>query len=190
MHFSDGSTLTDDDVYPHELSEDQVSQLTSIERVVAGWHLTILKSDCVRNFFIMTEAFQNLVLSKPGLQAPPPKISMRTLGCYLKNSDPPVRINFSMDPRTHNVSLKAEYVNKFRPDGFAKPLEKDQRKLTDLVQKTMDECVFMIQKKPPVRRVFATKTGMGCLIGVNKKERVLAEIRQVGKNIQLLIQPG
>jgi hypothetical protein len=190
MHFSDGSTLTDKDVYPHRLTEEQVESLTSVERVVRGWHISILKSECVRNFFIMTEAYQNLVLSKPGIQAPPPKISMRTLGCYLVDSDPPVRISLSMDPRTLSVVLKAQHVNKFRPDGFAKPLEKDKRKLTDMVQRSMDGCTFMIQKTGPVRRVFGTKEGMGCLIGVNKKKRVMAELRQVGTNVQLLIQPG
>jgi hypothetical protein len=189
MHFSDGSTLTDKEVWPHELTGEQYASLTSVERVVRGWHLSILKSSHVRNFFIMTEEYQNIYF---GTGRPPtPKLALRALGCYLKDSDPPVRIVLGMDPRTYNISLMAEYVNKFRPDGFAKPLKKDTKKLKDMVQKPMPGGpVWSIRKEPPIRRIFSTKNGIGCLIGVNENKRVMAEMRHSGSNCQLLIASG
>jgi hypothetical protein len=194
MHFSDGSTLTDKEIWPHELSEEDYQKLTSVERVIRGWHLSILKSPCIRSFFHQTTAYQDMMLI-PGRHGPPPKISARALGCYLSDGDPPVRLTLSMEPKSHNVSLDVDLVSSFRPDGFAKPLHR--KKLRKVVQKELDDVVWTITNQPPVKRIYSTKEGIGCIIEVTKPgehgvvaSRVMAELRRVDKNCQLIIQPG
>lgn len=188
LHFKDGSTLTDKEVYPHQISEEQLANITSVERVVAGWHLTILKSELVKGFFIITEAFQNMVL-KVGIQGPPPKISMQALGCYLEDSDPPVKILLAMDPRTKQVILESTWVKNFRPDGFARALE-SPKKIRRSVTREMGEGIpWTIVNEPPIRRVYGTENGLGCLITVNKNLRAKMELRMQGKNCHLVIEP-
>lgn len=188
LHFKDGSTLTDKEIYPHQVSEEQLANITSVERVVAGWHLTILKSELIKGFFIITEAFQNMVL-KVGIQGPPPKISMQALGCYLEDSDPPVKILLGMDPRTKQVVLESTWVEDFRPDGFARAL-KPPKKLRKIVTREMGESIqWTIVNEPPIRRVYGVENGMGCLIGVNKNKRVKVELRMQGMNCHLVIEP-
>jgi len=191
IHFKDGSTITDKEMYPHEVSEEQLENITSVERVIAGWHLSILKSESIKSFFIITEAFQSLMFGKPGKYGPPPKISMRALGCYLEDSDPAVKILLAMDPRTKNVVLEGTWVKNFRPDGFAKPLEKRIKKgLRKTVSKEMGEGIqWGIMNKPPIRRVYGTENGLGCLIAVTKTQRAKAELRMQGMNCHLLIKP-
>jgi len=188
LHFKDGSTLTDKEILPHEVSEEQLENITSVERVIAGWHLSILKSESIKSFFIMTEAFQNVVL-KAGKQGPNPNVSLRALGCYLKDSDPPVKILLAMDPRTKNVILESSWVKTFRPDGFARALERNTV-LKKTVTKSMgDDIQWTIVNKPPIRRVYGTEDGLGCLITVNKSQRVKAELRMHGMNCHLVIEP-
>jgi len=188
LHFKDGSTLTDKEVYPHEISEEQLANLTSVERVVAGWHLSILKSEAIKSFFIMTEAFQNMML-KAGTQGPPPTISMQALGCYLKDSDPAVKLLLAMDPRSKQVVLSSTWVKNFRPDGFARALA-NPPKLRKNVTREMDENIqWTIVNEPPIRRVYGMENGMGCLIAVNKTKRVKAELRMQGMNCHLVIEP-
>lgn len=192
MHFKDGSTLTDKDIYIHDLTEEQLADLTSVERVIRGWHLSILKSEIIKSFFIITENVQLLQLGGYGVGPPkPPIITMRALGCYLEDSDPPVKVLLSMDPRTYSVVLEASHVEKFRPDGFAKPLNPKKHELKRAVQVPVgpEGYVWSIINEPPVRRVFGTKEGLGCLIGVNDSQRALAEIKRSGNNCHLLIQP-
>ncbi len=190
IHFKDGSTLTDKEVYPHEVSEEQLENITSVERVVEGWHLSILKSELVKSFFIITEAFQSLIL-KPGKHGPPPKISMRTLGCYLKDSDPPVRILLGMDPRTKNLVLESTWVKNFRSDGFARLLNKPEKGvLKRNVARSMGEGIqWTIVNEPPIRRVYGTEGGLACLIAVNEDLRAKAELRMHGMNCHLVIEP-
>jgi len=196
MHFSDGSTLTDDDVYPHQLSEEQQSRLTSVERIVKGWHLTIMKSPYVCNFFISTTAYQNMTL-KPGRQGPAPEVALRALGCYIKDSDPPLRLTLSMAPKSKNVSFIVEAVDSFRPDGFSRAL-KPLGKLHNMVQKDMGEGIsWGVLNRPPVKRVYPTKDGLGGLIevtntvdGIVRARRVMAELKMNGKTCQLLVSPG
>lgn len=188
IHFKDGSTLTDKEIYPHELSEEQLENITSVERVIAGWHLSILKSEAIKSFFIMTEAFQNMVL-RTGRQGPPPKISMRALGCYLKDSDPAVKLLLAMDPRTKQVILSSIWVRNFRPDGFARAV-KNPPKLRKNVTRDMGASIqWTILNEPPIRRVYGLENGMGCLITVNKNKRVKAELRMQGMNCHLIIRP-
>ena len=191
MHFSDGTTLTDKEVWPHQLSEEQFENLTSVERVVQGWHLSVLKSPLIKNFFIMTEAHQNMVLGKAGRQAPPPKIALRALGCYLKDSDPPVKLVLAMDP-LRNVFLESAWTQNFRPNGFSRLLNPKKSNLKKAISKPMGEekgFQWMIINEPPVRRVYGLPDGLGCLISVNEDLRVKAEIRMRGKSCHLLIFP-
>ncbi|MCK4265766.1 MAG: hypothetical protein KAX31_00685 [Thermoplasmata archaeon] len=199
MHFKDGTTLTDKQIWPHQLSEGQFQELTSVERVVKGWHLSVLKSDLIKNFFIMTEAYQDMIL-KPGRQGPPPKIALQALGCYLKDSDPPVKLVLAMDA-LERVILEAAWMKSFRPDGFSKLLHKSKsgKPLKRAVSKPLflrddegavqGEFQWAIINEPPIRRVYATPDGLGCLIAVNKNLRVKAEIRMVGKSCHLQISP-
>lgn len=189
LHFGDGSTITDKEIWPHQLSEEQLEQITSVERVVAGWHMSILKSDLIKSFFIMSEAFQSLVL-RAGRYGPPPKISMRALGCYLKNSNPPVKILLAMDPRTKNIILEGTWVESFRPDGFSRALNQKKTVLKKNVTRQMSAGInWTIMNEPPIRRVYGTKDGLGCLVSVNKYERAKLELRMHGSNCHLIIEP-
>lgn len=190
LHFKDGSTLTDKEIYPHQVSEEQLEELTSVERVIAGWHLSILKSEMIKGFFIMTEAFQSLMLGKLGKFGPPPKISMRALGCYLKDSDPPVKILLGMDPRTKSIVLESSWVKNFRPDGFALPLNKAKRgTLKRTVTRTMGVGIeWTIVNEPPIRRVYGIPDGLGCVISVNETQRAKMELRIQGMNCHLVIE--
>ena len=158
-----------------------------MERVVAGWHLTILKSELVKGFFIITEAFQNIVL-RAGTQGPPPKISMQALGCYLEDSDPAVKLLLAMDPRSKHVVLSATWVKNFRPDGFARALAKPPKLRKNVTREMGESIQWTIVNEPPIRRVYRTENGMGCLIGVNKNKRVKAELRMQGMNCHLIIE--
>lgn len=194
MHFKDGKTLTDQDVWPHLLTEEQFQNLTSVERVVLGWHLTILKSDLINSYFIMTEVTQGLkLLPKGGKSYPPALISVRSIGCYLEGSDPPVKLTLSMDPRTKNIVLESTWTKSFRPNGFAAPLNRAKKKeLKKIVTRSMGDIgqfQWGIVNEPPIRRVFGTPKGLGCLIAVSKGKRAKAEIRRQGMNCHLLIVP-
>ena len=194
MHFKDGTTLTDKDVWPHQLTPEQFRGLTSVERVVQGWHLTILKSFLVKSYFIITEVTQGLKLvPEGGVFSPPPKMRARSIGCYLKGSDPPVKLLLGMDPRTRNIVLESTWTKNFRPNGFAAALHKPKRQqLKKIVSKSMGDIgqfQWAIVNEPPIRRVFGTPKGLGCLIAVNKGQRAKVEIRRQGMNCHLLIVP-
>jgi hypothetical protein len=194
MHFKDGTTLTDKEVWPHLLTEEQFQNITSVERVVQGWHLTILKSALIKNYFIATEVTQGLKLKpKGGKSFPPAKISMRSIGCYLEGSDPPVKLVLSMDPRTKGILLESTWTKNFRPNGFAAPLNKPKKEnLKKVVSKSMGDIgqfQWSIVHEPPIRRVFGTPKGLGCLIAVNGRQRAKVEIRRQGMNCHLLIAP-
>ena len=192
MHFKDGTTLTDKDVWPHQLTPEQFEDLTSVERVVVGWHLTILKSALVKSYFILTEVTQGIKLTpKGGRQMPPPIMSARAIGCYLKGSDPPVKLVLGMDPRTKNIVLESTWTKSFRPNGFAAPVHKAKKaELKRTVSRSMGDLgqfQWGIVNEPPVRRVFGTQKGMGCLVAVNEDTRAKVEIRRQGMNCHLLI---
>lgn len=189
LHFKDGSTLTDKEIYPHEVSEEQLANITSVERVVAGWHLSILKSEAIKSFFMITEATLNLVLFRAGKQTPPPKIALRAVGCYLKDSDPAVKLLLAMDPRTKHVVLESTWVKNFRPDGFARALAKAPNIRNNVTREMGEDLQWTIINEPPIRRVYGMENGMGCLIAVNKNKRVKAELRMQGKNCHLVIEP-
>lgn len=191
IHFKNGSTLTDEEMYPHQLSEKQLEDITSVERVIAGWHLSILKSDLIKSFFIMTEAFQNFVIRAGKHPAPSPSISARALGCYLEGSDPPVKILLVMDPRTKNVTLEGTWVKTFRPDGFARALEKPKKAALkrNVTRPMSGDIHWTIVNEPPIRRVYGTENGLACLITVKENQRVKAELRMQGTNCHLVIEP-
>lgn len=193
IHFKDGSTLTDKDIYPHQLTEEQFENVTSVERVVVGWHLTILKSPLVKSYFIISEATQALKLvPKGGKFSPPPIMRGRSIGCYLEGSDPPVKLILTMDPRTKNITLEAIWVKNFRPNGFAPVLHKPKKgDLKKTVSRTMEKGRFQwsIINESPIRRVFGTPKGLGALIAVSDGKRAKVEIRRQGLNCHLMIVP-
>lgn len=194
MHFKDGSTLTDKEVWPHQLIEEQFEALTSVERVVQGWHLTIPSSELVKGYFIMTEVTQALILTpKGGRSAPPPKMTGRSIGCYLEGSDPAVKLVLTMDPRTRNIVLEGIWTKNFRPNGLGARLHKAKRlKVKKFVSKPMGpngQLQWAIVNEPPIRRVYGTPKGLGCLVSVNKGQRAKVEIRQQGMNCHLLLTP-
>ncbi len=193
MHFKNGETLTDKDVWPHQLTEAQFADLTSVERVVQGWHLSILKSEMVRGYFILTEVTQGIKLTTKGRQTPPPIMRGRSIGCWLEGSDPPVKLVLTMDPRTKNIFLEGTWTKTFRPNGFAAPLHRAKKAhLKKGVSRAMGEKgmhQWTIINEPPIRRVFGTEKGLGCLIALKGGKRAKAEIRIKGMNCHLLITP-
>jgi hypothetical protein len=190
IHFKDGSTLTDRELMPDQI--ENIDTITSVERVVQGWHLSILKSAIIKSFFIITDAERKLPVWASG-PAGPPIITARSIGCYLEDSEPAVKCLLTMDPRTKNILFEVEWVKNFRPDGFAPRLEKlPKGTLRRSVSKPMGENItWTIIKEPPVRRVFSTQKGLGCLIALNRKKRTraIAEMRRAGMNCHLLVMP-
>lgn len=196
LHFKDGSTLTDKEVWPHQITEEQFENLTSVERVVQGWHLSILKSELVKGYFIITEVTQALKLNpKGGRTAPPPKMVGRSIGCYLEGSDPPVKLVLTMDPRTRDIVLEGTWTKNFRPNGLGAPLYKPKKqKLKKFIFKPMGEdrgkpFRWAIVNEPPIRRVFGTPKGLACLVAVSDGKRAKVEIRRQGMNCHLMIGP-
>jgi hypothetical protein len=186
MHFDDGVTLTENDVYPHELEKERAEHLTSIERVIKGRHLTILKSPLINDFFIITDAYRDWSFTSG--EAGSGDITLRSVGCHLKNSDPLTRLKLSMDPRTFNVILHIEWVKSYDPRGFAPPLA-PSHPIKDNVTLNLDDSSWSIVKEPPVRRVWGTGKGLACLFAINDSSRGVAELRLNKSNVQLLISP-
>ena len=192
MHFDDGTTLTDNDLWPHDLSDDKVEHLTSVERVIQGRHLTILKSPIISNFFVLSDAYEDWSMTSE--TAGGGSVTARTVGCHLKGSDPLTRIKFSMDPRTMNVHLLAEWIKpdsatgRFDMRGFAASLNTPP-KLRRYVNFDLDDSHWSIVNEPPVRRVWGTGSGLACLLSVNEGVKAVAEIRLIGTSCQLLIVP-
>lgn len=201
IHLKDGTTLTQETTYPHEVDSELV---TSVERVVGKKVISILKSDLIEDFFVMTEEYQ-LMMFRPGRQGGTPTVTHRTVGCFLKGSDPPIQCLLSMDPRTGNVVFEAYAVKKKRKDGFGSRIEK--RKRTHLLRQTTRTLPdhkkkarkgkeymavdrhYQIIHEGPVRRIFGTPTGIGCMLGF-KNTRINAEIKVVEDNVQLSFSPA
>ena len=186
MHFNDGSTLTDDELFPHELTADKAEALTSVERVIQGRHITIMKSPLVQDFFVITDAYRDWSFTDESTGNG--DVTLRTVGCHLKGSDPLVRIMLSMDPRTMSVLIRAEWVKSFDSRGFAATLNPPPN-VRRHITKDLDDSHWSILDEPPVRRVWGTEKGLACLMAVNKEQRAIAEVRLVGTNCQLMIVP-
>lgn len=185
IHLRDGTTLTDADCYPHEVDSELI---TSVERVVKGMTLTIKKSPFIEGFFIGTEASIDFKMMGRGAgTASPPETLKRILGCYLKDSDPPIQCQFSMDPRTHNTIVEFFEVSFKHLEGIkARRIEGQKRGVVELFQRQFVDNFHGIIKSSLIEKAFATPTGLGCLL---VKPKVRAEIFVRGSNVLLGFGP-
>lgn len=177
IHLRDGKTLTDADCFPHEVEVMAKlgygpDDITSVERVVDGRILTIKKSDLVGDFFVATEVGADMRMT-PGPQ-PPPEITKRTLGCHLKNSDPPIQCKLIMNAKSYDVWLECYEVEKMTRKGItARRLDQAKDGLQEVYMKNLIENAYSIIKTPVINSVFNTPTGLGCLF---KKPKIRAEM--------------
>jgi hypothetical protein len=189
MHFNDGSTLTDEDLHPrelYELPEEMIERLTSVERVIQSRHLTILKSPLLTNFFVMSDAYRDWGFVEGVCGG---EITLRSIGCHLRNSDPLIRVKFSMDPRTMDVLLQAEHVKSLDVRGFAPRLRPPPSPRNERT-KYLDDSKWTIINELPVREVWDPGDGsLACRIDLNQKQRIVAQILLRGTNCQLLVTP-
>lgn len=187
IHLRDGSTLTDADVYPHEVDSELI---TSVERVVSGRTITIKKSPFVEDFFIGTEASVDFKMMGRGAGAGSTAETLkRILGCYVKDSDPSIQCQFSMDPRTCNTLVEFFEVHRKAAEGIkARRIEDVKRGGVEVFQRQFTDSFHGIIKSPLIEKTFATPSGLGCTL---VKPRVRAEVLVHGSNVLLGFgQPG
>ena len=183
IHLRDGSTLTDADVYPHEVDSELI---TSVERVVRGSTMTIMKSPFIEDFFVGTEA--SIDFKMMGGARSDTETLKRILGCYVKDSDPPIQCQFSMDPRTHNTIVDFFEVRGKAREGIKARRIDRKRDMVEMFQRQFVDNFHGIIKSPLIEEAFATPTGLGCTL---VKPKVRAEILVQGSNVLLGFgQPG
>ena len=183
IHLRDGSTLTDADVYPHEVDSELI---TSVERVVRGSTMTIMKSPFIEDFFVGTEA--SIDFKMMGGSRSDTETLKRILGCYVKDSDPPIQCQFSMDPRTHNTIVDFFEVRGKAREGIKARRIDRKRDMVEMFQRQFVDNFHGIIKSPLIEEAFATPTGLGCTL---VKPKVRAEILVQGSNVLLGFgQPG
>ncbi|MBU0846394.1 hypothetical protein KKH23_04335 [Patescibacteria group bacterium] len=185
IHLDDGKTLTDEDTYPpgHEqLIIDLASRgctlqnITSIERLINGRHLTIRKSPFTEMFFVATEMGADMRMS-PGPQ-PPHNVLRRTIGCHLIGSDPPVQCRLTMDPKNFDVSLSLFEVVEPTMKGInAQRLNPPKKgSVFPAWQKDLIDNVYTVINSNVIKSVHGTPTGL-CVILNNPKIRAEIVIR-------------
>lgn len=181
IHLRDGSTLTDADVYPHEVDSELI---TSVERIVKGRTMTIKKSPSVECFFVGTEASVDFKMMGRGSgSSSPTETTKRILGCYVKDSEPPIQCQFSMDPRTFNTLIEFFEVHEKAAEGIkARRIGGGRRNVLEVFQRQFADDFHGIIKSPLIEETFATPTGLGCIL---VKPRVRVEIFVQGSNVLL-----
>jgi len=191
IHFDDGATLTDEHCAPHEVNimaelGYSPERITSVERVVGGRIITIKKSPLIENFFVATDASRDMSMS-PGGGNLPVMIQKRMLGCYLKNSDPPIQCRLIMDAKNFDVLLECFRVRKKTAAGInARRTVPLKRGLKELHSKQLIDNMYSIQKTSVIERVFSTPNGLGCFF---KKPKVRAEMVIRSGNVLLGFTP-
>ena len=185
IHLKDGTTLTDADVYPHEVDSELI---TSVERNVGGRTITIKGSPLIEGFFIGTEASVDFKMMGRGAgTSSPPETLKRILGCYIKDSDPPIQCQFSMDPRTHNTILEFFEVHNKAPEGIkARRLNPQKRGMIEMFQRQFVDNFHGIVKSPLIEQADSTPNGMACVL---VKPKVRAEIYVHGSDVLLGFGP-
>jgi len=113
--------LTDEEAYPHEVDQDQI---TSVERIVDGVVISLMKSDCLKYFFVLTSASIDFKPFGENEQRPT-QIEERILGAFILPQKNPVVIDTNFDIRSNSFKVKVlslEHV----PEGrsFIPPSEK------------------------------------------------------------------
>jgi hypothetical protein len=185
IHLRDGSTLTDADVYPHEVDSELI---TSVERVVSGRTITIKKSPLIDTFFVGTEASADFrVLGRSG-KGSTAQTTKRILGCYVKDSEPPIQCQFSMDPRTRNTIVEFFEVRGKAREGIRASRIERKGHVVEVFQRQFADEFHGIIKSSLIEETFETPTGLGCTL---VKPRIRAEILVQGSNVLLVFgQPG
>ena len=180
IHLVDGETLTDDHCYPHEIDSDRI---TSVERVIRGRTLTIKKSPLIEDFFIGTEASADFMMMGVGAgSSTPTQILKKILGCYIRDSDPPIQCQFAMDPRSHNTMLEFFEVHKKTKRGINARRIIGEKRLRELYQRQFVDETHGIIKSPLIKQAFQTPTGLSCVL---VKPNVKAEVFILGSNVLL-----
>lgn len=182
IHKKDGTTLTDADCYPHEVDSELI---TSVERNVGGWVMTILKSPYIEGFFIGSEASIDFMFMGPGAgTARPAETTKRILGCYIKNTDPPIQCQFVMDPRTHDTLVDFFEVNVKAPEGIkARRLQPRAKGIVEIAQRPWAENFHGLVKSSLITEVVSTPQGWTCIL---EKPNVRAELIIQKNNTVLL----
>lgn len=187
IHMKNGETLTDADCFPHEEKVmmnlgHNVKDITSVERIIKGKHLTIKKSGFIDTFFVATE--EGIELRMGAKYQKPAVVTKRMLGCYIRDTDPPLQVRLIMDPRTYNTRLKFIRVKKKTLKGInaraVDPLKKGVLELEytrDLIGNK-----YSIIQSPDVVRCFSRHNGLGCNL---KKPKIRAEIVVQSQNVLL-----
>lgn len=186
IHLVDGTTLTDDHCYPHEIDSERI---TSVERIIRGRTLTIKKSPLIEDFFVASEASIDIALTAPGITAKPTEVTKKILGCYIKDTEPPIQCQFIMDPRSYNTILDFFEVHVKSKRGItARRITSEKKILRELHQRQFGNEVHGIIKSPLIKQVFQTPTGLSCVL---VKPKIKAEVFIRGSNILLEFgQPG
>ena len=180
IHLRDGTTLTDADTYPHKVDSELI---TSVERVISGRTMTITKSPFVEGFFVGTEASVDFKMMGRGAGSSSATQTLkRILGCYVKDSDPPIQCQFSMDPRTYNTLVEFFEVHVKAAEGIKARRIDGKKRVVEVFQRQFVDNSHGIIKSPLIEETFATPTGLGCTLA---KPRVRVEIFVQGSNILL-----
>ena len=180
IHLVDGETLTDDHCYPHEVDSDRI---TSVERIIRGRTLTIKKSPLIEDFFIGTEASADFMMMGAGAGGTSNRqILKKILGCYIKDSDPPIQCQFAMDPRSHNTILEFFEVHRKTARGINARRIVGEKKMREIYQRQFVDEHHGIVKTAVIKRAFQTPTGLCCEL---IKPKVKAEVFVRGSSILL-----
>ena len=179
IHKKDGETLTDADCFPHEVES---SDITSVERIIRGKHLTIKKSQFIDTFFVGTE--EGLDVKMGSKHQAPAIVTKRILGCYIKNTDPVIQVRLVMDPRTYNTRLSFLRVKKKTLKGINAKILNPPPKGSLNVEYTRDIIgnVYSIAQSPDVDTCFPRHNGLGCDL---KKPKIRAELIVQNQNVLL-----
>lgn len=176
IHLEDGKTLTDADCFPHE-TEVLASMgynpenITSVERIISGRHLTIKKSPFIEGFFVATDEGADMRMT-PGPQTPP-VVLKRTIGCYLVGSEPPVQCRFTMDPRNYNVSLQFFEVKKRTAVGINAKRVHPRKGMEIAYQKEMIDNLYSVISSEVIEGIHNTPTGLAVIL---KNPHIRAEM--------------
>ncbi len=122
VHTKSGKTFTDKDGYPNDIEKlvtEHNDEVTSVERVINGRSIAIKKSQHLNNFFVKTSESRDFVMMGAQLGARPPVVEAKAVGAHISVTPGEIyRFELEIDPRTGNVMLDVQKVQKATPDGF------------------------------------------------------------------------
>ena len=187
IHMKNGETLTDEHCFPHEVGVMEKmgytpKDITSVERIIKGKHLTIKKSQFIDTFFVATE--EGLDVKMGSKHQAPAVVTKRMIGCYISNTDPPIQVRLVMDPRTLNTRLKFVTVARKTLKGInAKPVNPQTKGTLELeYTRELISNQYSIVNSPEVDTCFTRHNGLGCNL---KKPKIRAEMIIKSQNVLL-----